>query len=73
MRSLASSPHSHSASRSGVSAIRCAASSAAEPSSASSWKTVLIGIVWMPAAAYSRSAGTRSNARSIIPSVRSSR
>ena len=48
VRSLASSPHSHSASRSGISAIRCAASSAAEPSSASSWKTVLIGIVWMP-------------------------
>ena len=30
-----------------------AASSAAEPSSASSWKTVLIGIVWMPVTAYS--------------------
>ena len=41
--------------------------SAAEPSSASSWKTVLIGIVWMPVTAYSRSAGTRSNARSIMP------
>ena len=43
--SLASSPHSQYASRSGTSAIR---SAAAALESASSWKTVLIGIVWMP-------------------------
>ena len=73
MRSLASSPESQSASRSGTSAIRSAASSAAEPSSASSWKTVLIGIVWMPVTSYSSPALTRANARSTIPAVRSSR
>ena len=61
--SFASSPESQSASRSGTSAIRSAAASAAEPSSASSWKTVLIGIVWMPVTVYSSAAGTRANAR----------
>ena len=55
--SFASSPQSQRASRSGTSAMRSAASSAAEPSSASSWKTVLIGIVWMPVAAYSSLGG----------------
>ena len=44
-----------------------AAASAAEPSSASSWKTVLIGIVWMPVTAYSSARGTRANARSTMP------
>ena len=39
---------SQRANRSGTSAIRSAAASAGDPSSASSWKTVLIGIVWMP-------------------------
>ena len=71
--SLASSPQSQYASRSGTSAIRSAAASAAEPSSASSWKTVLIGSVWMPVVAYSSACGTRPNARSSIPLVRSSR
>ena len=46
--SLASSPVSQYASRSGTSAI-CSATAAR--SSASSWKTVLIGIVWMPVTA----------------------
>ena len=73
VRSFASSPESHSASRSGTSAIRSAAPSAADPSSASSWKTVLIASVWMPVVAYSSSAATRANARSAIPLVRRSR
>ncbi len=51
--SLASTPVSHRLKRSGTSAIRSAAASAAEPRSAISWKTVLIGIVWMPVTAYS--------------------
>ena len=70
--SLASSPVSHRAIRSGTSAMRSAAASASEPSSASSWKTVLIGIVWMPVTRRGRPR-TRSWARATIPSVRSSR
>ena len=50
-----------------------AAASAADPSSASSWKTVLIGIVWMPVTPYRSAAGTRSWARATIPPVRPSR
>ncbi len=73
VRSLASSPESQSASRSGTSAIRSAASSAGEPSSASSWNTVLMGMVWMPVTAYSASRLTRLCARATIPSVRGSR
>ena len=68
--SLASSPLSQYESRSGTSAIR---SATAARSSASSWKTVLIGIVWMPVTAYSSGAGTRACARATIPSVRASR
>ena len=49
--SLTSSPVNQRVNRSGTSAMRSAAASAAEPSSASSWKTVLIGIVWMPVTA----------------------
>ena len=49
--SFASSPESQYASRSGTSAIDSAAASALEPTSASSWNTVLIGIVWMPVTA----------------------
>ena len=71
--SLAASPLSQKASRSGMSSIRAAASSDGVPSSASSWKTVLIGMVWMPVAAYSSSRGTRANARSTMPAVRASR
>jgi hypothetical protein len=56
-----------------MSRSRAAASSAAVPSSASSWKTVLIAIVWMPVAAYSSSRPMRSNARATIPAVRASR
>ena len=73
MTSLASSPVSHRFKRSGTSAIRSAAASAALPSSASSWKTVLIGIVWMPHVEYSSSRLTRACARATIPSVRWSR
>jgi hypothetical protein len=43
------------------------------PSSASSWKTVLMGIVWMPVAAYCSSRDTRAKARSTIASARPSR
>ncbi len=50
-----------------------AARSAGEPSSASSWNTVLIGIVWMPVTAYSSRCGTRAKARSTMPAVRPSR
>ncbi len=46
--SLASVPVSHSPIRSGTSAMCSAARAAAAPASAISWKTVLIGIVWMP-------------------------
>ena len=42
---------SHSANTSGTKAMCSAASKAAVPSSARSWKTVLIGIVWMPVTA----------------------
>ena len=53
--------------------MRSAAASAGEPSSASSWKIVLIGIVWMPVVAYRSAWATRANARSTIGAVRSSR
>ena len=53
VRSLASSPLSQRRAGRGPARSARAASSAAEPSSASSWKTVLIGIVWMPVTAYS--------------------
>ena len=48
--SFASSPDSQYVNRSGMSAMREAASSATEPSSASSWKIVLIGSVCVPVA-----------------------
>ena len=51
VRSLASSPVSQKAKRSGTNASRAAAARAADPSSAMSWKTVLIGMVWMPVTA----------------------
>ena len=54
----------------GNSAIRSAAAARA---SARSWKTVLIGIVWMPVTAYSSATGTRAKARAAMPSVRASR
>ena len=71
--SLAASPLSQKASRSGMSSIRAAASSAGVPSSARSWKAVLIAIVWMPVAAYSASRETRSKARATMSAVRASR
>ena len=71
--SLRSSPVSQREIRSGTSAMCSAAASAPDRSSASSWKTVLIGIVWMPVTPYRSAAGTRSWARATIPSVRPSR
>ena len=73
MASFATTPLSQLVSRSGTSARREAAARLSPPSSASSWKTVLIGIVWMPVVRYIASRGTRSFARSTMPTVRSSR
>ena len=70
--SFATTPESQLATRSGTSAIRDAAASRSSPS-ASSWKTVLIGIVWIPVVRYIVSRGTRAYARSTMPMVRSSR
>ena len=71
--SLATTPLSQLVSRSGTSAMREAAARLSPSSSASSWKTVLIGIVWMPVVRYSSSRETRACARSTMPAVRSSR
>ena len=55
--SFANSPLSQPVSRSGTSAMREAAARLSPSSSAISWKTVLIGIVWMPVVRYSSSRG----------------
>ena len=73
MASFATTPLSQLVSRSGTSAMREAAARLSPSSSASSWKTVLIGIVWMPVVRYISSRETRACARSTMPTVRSSR
>ena len=73
MTSFATVPLSQLVSRSGTSAMREAAARLSPSSSASSWKTVLIGIVWMPVVRYSSSRVTRACARATMPTVRSSR
>ena len=73
MLSLASRPVSQRLKRSGTIAIRSAAASAGVPRSASSWKMVLMGIVWMPVTAYSSPGSMSAWAAATIPSVRGSR
>jgi hypothetical protein len=71
--SFTSSPVSQNDIRSGIIAIRAADSRPDPHSSESSWKTVLIGIVWIPVTEYRSLRETRSCARAIAPSVRASR
>ncbi len=71
--SVTARPESMAPMRSGTSSRRVASRGRPSRTWANTWKTVFNGMNWMPVRANISARGTRSNAASIIPSVRASR